>query len=95
MKFSTVAILAFASTSFGAAIESRGRYAEVLMTCPTGGSTVGAAAMAGVYSRSCRFFYHCAHSVAPILANNEWIGSCLDCPTDLPEASDGCVLVPQ
>ncbi|KAG4258001.1 hypothetical protein FPRO04_09139 [Fusarium proliferatum] len=95
MKFSTVATLAFATSSLGAAIEPRGRVGVVLVTCPTEGSPVTASQMAGVYSRACINFWHCEHSVAPIQANNEWVGSCINCPSNIPAASDGCILAPQ
>ncbi|KAF5698343.1 hypothetical protein FGLOB1_12132 [Fusarium globosum] len=95
MKFSIVATLAFATSSLGAAIEPRGRIGVVLMTCPTEGSPVTASQMAIAYSHSCINFYHCEHSVAPILANNEWVGSCINCPGNIPAFSDGCILAPQ
>ncbi|RBQ71074.1 hypothetical protein FVER14953_14173 [Fusarium verticillioides] len=97
MKFSAIALLTFVSASVGAAIEPRGIIADVLYTCPVSRNfvPVSAAEMAKAYSYACIKTFGCAHSIAPLLSNNEWIGSCLNCPDTIPEASDGCVLVAQ
>ncbi|KAF4335437.1 hypothetical protein FBEOM_10725 [Fusarium beomiforme] len=97
MKFSAIALLTFVSSSLAAAIERR-TYAEVLYTCPVDRREtipVTAKQMAAGYSYACIHTFKCEHSVAPILANNEWVGSCLNCPDTIPQAFDGCILVVQ
>ncbi|KAL5610607.1 hypothetical protein FOBRF1_006724 [Fusarium oxysporum] len=93
MKFTAVlAAIALAVPAFAAAIEKR-TIGVVLYTCPLGNAKAPTdAQMAKVYSYACINTFHCAHSVAPALADNEWIGSCLNCPNNIPEAYDGCIL---
>ncbi|WYZ35056.1 hypothetical protein EsH8_I_001332 [Colletotrichum jinshuiense] len=91
-----ITVIALASSALAVAIEKR-TYDVVLYTCPTapGVKPVSDADMAKAYSYACIKTFHCAHSIAPALADNEWIGSCLSCPNSIPEAYDGCILAPQ
>ncbi|KAF4414556.1 hypothetical protein FACUT_14185 [Fusarium acutatum] len=97
MKFTAlITSLALASSGLAAAIEKR-TYDVVLYTCPVpaGQPPTPEAEMAKAYSYACIHSFGCQHSVAPVLVDREFIGDCLNCPMNIPQATDGCILVPQ
>ncbi|RYO98612.1 hypothetical protein DL764_007034 [Monosporascus ibericus] len=71
-----------------------------LLTCNTGLVTVpGEAATlaegAKLFTLVCVDFYHCEHSVAPEISNNDFIGACINCPTPFKSAGSafgGCLI---
>ncbi|GJC83799.1 hypothetical protein ColLi_06637 [Colletotrichum liriopes] len=95
---SLITALSLASPAIAAAIEKR-NIDVVLVTCPNSPADTDAL-MAKAYTSLCINYAGCAHSVAPTLVDEEWIGDCLNCPNDDDKYRDGyfldgCLLVRQ
>jgi hypothetical protein len=79
------------------AIEARATV-DALLTCDVNVGILPAtnAIGASLYTSICIHIFHCAHSAAPSIVDNEYIGTCLNCP--IGNAEDGfgdCVYVAQ
>lgn len=77
-----------------AQIKARYNVPSASLTCNTG--LINNNDGASLYTFMCIHVYGCQHSIAPQTIDNEFIGSCLNCPGPFAEAGGsyaGCLIV--